>query len=46
MITKAPIPVKVLGLGSKKKKDGGDPGLDDFGPAEIMRKLYAITDVV
>ena len=48
MIPKAPIPVKVSGSGSKKRKMAEilDLTLDDSEPAEIMRQLSVMTDVV
>ena len=48
VIPKAPIPVKDSGSGSKKRKMAEilDLTLNDSKPAEIMRQLSAMTDVV
>ena len=46
VIPKAPIPVKVSGSGSKKMAEILDLTLDDSEPAEIMRQLSAMIDVV
>ena len=48
MIPKAPIPVKVSGSGSKKRKTVEilDLTLDDSEPAKTVRKLSTMIDML